>query len=149
MHLLPPPLDYWYTSFFFLTGPGPLHEIVVSTFSRSPLGRANTLSFLFLLLTPGLNVPPPSPCFLALAFSLFLSLILPLSCTPKLFCGQHISLIFSYILPYVLYYAIPPYSSSPFCCFLPHSPISPGWQSLFGMLLIFYSFSNFSRLYLF
>ena len=23
--LFPPPLDYWYTSFFFLAGPGPLH----------------------------------------------------------------------------------------------------------------------------
>ena len=37
---------------FFLAGPCPLHEIAVSAFSRSPLGRANTFSFLFLLLTP-------------------------------------------------------------------------------------------------
>ena len=38
-----------------------------------PLGRANTFSFLFLLLTPrkSLSVPPPSPCFLALASPYF------------------------------------------------------------------------------
>ena len=51
MHLLPLPRDYWYT-YFFLAGPGSLHKIAVSAFSRSPLGRANTFSFLFLLLTP-------------------------------------------------------------------------------------------------
>ena len=34
------------TSFFFLAGPGPLHEITVSAFSRSPLGRTNTFSVL-------------------------------------------------------------------------------------------------------
>ena len=68
------PLDYWFTSFFFLAGPDPLHEIVVSAFSRRPLGRANTFSFLCLLVTPVnlLRVPPPSPCFLALAFPLVL-----------------------------------------------------------------------------
>ena len=32
VHLLPP-LDYWYTSFFFLAVPGPLHEIVISASS--------------------------------------------------------------------------------------------------------------------
>ena len=37
MHLLPLPLDYRYVSFFFLAGPGPLPEIAVSAFSRSPL----------------------------------------------------------------------------------------------------------------
>ena len=37
--LVPPPSGYWYTSFFFLAVPGPLHEIAVSAFSRSPLGR--------------------------------------------------------------------------------------------------------------
>ena len=36
--LPPPPAYNWYTSFFFLAGPGPLHEIAVSTFSRSSLG---------------------------------------------------------------------------------------------------------------
>ena len=42
--------------------------------SRSLLGRANTISSLFLLLTPrkSLSVPPLSPCFLALVLSLFL-----------------------------------------------------------------------------
>ena len=36
---------------FFLAGPGPLPDLAVSAFSRSPLGRANTSSFLSLLLT--------------------------------------------------------------------------------------------------
>ena len=38
VHPLPPPLNYWYTSFFFLAGPDPLHEIAVSAFSRMSLG---------------------------------------------------------------------------------------------------------------
>ena len=81
----PPPPDYWPTSFFFLAGPGPLHEIAVSAFLRSPLGRANSFSFLFLLLIPrkSLSVSPLSPCFLALAFPLFLYFLLLLSCTPQ------------------------------------------------------------------
>ena len=37
--LFPPPPDYWHTSFFFLVGLGPLHEIAVSAFSRSPFGK--------------------------------------------------------------------------------------------------------------
>ena len=87
VHLLPPPLEYWYTSFSFLAGPGPIHEIAVSAFSRSPLGRAHTFSFLLLPVTPhkSLSAPPPLPRFLALAFSLFLSCILLLSCTPQTF----------------------------------------------------------------
>ena len=52
MHLLPSTTGIPGASFFFLAGPGPLHEIAVSAFSRSPLGRENTFSFLFLLLTP-------------------------------------------------------------------------------------------------
>ena len=69
VHLLPPPLDYCYTSFFFRAGPGPPHKITASGFSRSPLGRANTFSFLYISsLTPRMyrNVPPLSRCFLAL-----------------------------------------------------------------------------------
>ena len=45
MHLLPPPLDHWYTSSFWQV---PLHEIAIAAFSGIPLGRANTSSFLFL-----------------------------------------------------------------------------------------------------
>ena len=67
------PPHEWYTSVFFPAGPGPLHEIAVSAFSRSPLGRANTFSFLFLLLTPwkSPSVPPLSRRFLALTFPSF------------------------------------------------------------------------------
>ena len=35
-----------YCIYFFLAGPGPLPEIAVSSFSRSPLGRADMLPFL-------------------------------------------------------------------------------------------------------
>ena len=52
LHLLPPPPGFWYTPFFFLAGPSSLHEIAVSAFQRSPLGRANTFSFLPLRVTP-------------------------------------------------------------------------------------------------
>ena len=46
VHHLPPPLDYWYARYlFFLASPGPLHEIAVSAFSRSPLGRAYCIHF--------------------------------------------------------------------------------------------------------
>ena len=68
--LFPPPPDYWHTSFFFLAGPGPLHEIAVTAFSRSPLGRANTFSFLFLLLTPRKSLECSSPFTLFLIASL-------------------------------------------------------------------------------
>ena len=38
VHPRPPP-DYCFVSFFFLVGPGPILEIPVSAFLRSPLGR--------------------------------------------------------------------------------------------------------------
>ena len=44
-------------------GPGPLHEIAFSAFSRSPLGRANIFSFQYLPSTPRiyLRASPISP----------------------------------------------------------------------------------------
>ena len=39
---IPPPPDYLHTPFFFLAGPGPLHDNEVSSFLRSPLRRANS-----------------------------------------------------------------------------------------------------------
>ena len=56
VHLLPPPPGYWYTSFFFMAGPGHPHQIAVSAFSQSPLGRANTCSFLYLLSIPRISL---------------------------------------------------------------------------------------------
>ena len=53
---------------FFLVGPGPLHEIAVSAFSRSPFGRATAFSFKCIF---------PEPPYISLAcfssFTLFLS----------------------------------------------------------------------------
>ena len=106
----------------------------VSALSRSPLGRANTFSFLSDTLAPRLSasVPPLSPCLLTLAFPLLLSFLLLVSLVPrKLLHGQCLCLVSSYILPYFLDYATPPYSSSPFCYFLPYPPINYGCQPLY------------------
>ena len=68
---------------FFLVGPGPLHEIAVSAFSRSPFGRADTFSFQHLPSTPHISLiaSPISHYFLALAFSFLLLFLQLLSCT--------------------------------------------------------------------
>ena len=99
------------TTIFFLAGPGNLHEIAVSAFSRSPSGRANTFSFL----TPRISVSAPhSPQFLALVFPSFCPFFCCCLVPPKLLYGQHLFLVSSNTLPYFLDYASPPYSSSPF-----------------------------------
>ena len=74
----------------FLAGPGHLHEIAASVFSRSPLGRANTFSFLFLGSIPRLSLKRFSYFTLFLkryeAFPLFLSFLsflLLLSCASQ------------------------------------------------------------------
>ena len=54
-----------------------------------------------------------------------------------------ISLISSYILPSSLDYALPPFSSSPFCCFLPYRPISYSLQPLLWHVLALYCHFNF------
>ena len=84
--------------------------MAVSACSCSPLGRANTFSFLFLPLPPRLSlfVPPLSPYLLALAFPLFLPFLFFSILYPPKFYGQEV-LVSSYILPYFLDYAIPSY----------------------------------------
>ena len=133
--LLPPSLDYyWYTSFFFLADPGPLHEIAISAFSRSPLGRANTFSLWSLLLTHrvSLSVPPRSPCFLVLTFPFFSILYFTSVLYPENFSMDSISSWFPPISfrtsSITLSHLIP---ARPFGNFLPYGPISYGWQSLF------------------
>ena len=128
----------------FLAGPGPVHEIAVSTFSRSPLlGCAHVILFHFSL--PSIlrislsSVPPLSPCFLALACPLFISFLFSSVLYPAnlLYSYYSISCLFpltSIVLPYFLVsspilsyfldYAIPCGSGSPFGYFLPYSPIS-------------------------
>ena len=136
MHLLPP-LDYWYTYFFLLAGPGPLHDTAVSAYSRS-------CTYGFIAIS-SLNPPYISMC--CSSFTLFLSanlsLISILLCSSVL-CAPQTSpwtltllgfLLYTYILPHFLAYAIPSYSSPLFPCFLPCSPISHGWQPFIGVLL--------------
>ena len=103
-------------------------------------------SFLFL---PSIPCISPSaflipPCFVALAFPFFLSLLLLLPCTfqtsrrtsPFLGFPLHPSILFNY--------AIPHFSSSPFRYFLPYSSINYYcWQPLFGLFLTLYCHFNF------
>ena len=130
VHLLSPPLNYWHTSFFFLAGPGPLHESAVSALSRGPFGRSNTFSFLSVLLGPRkpLSVPPLSPCFLALAFPLFLSFLLLLSCTPRSYL-RTVSLLGFLLYPSILSRLRYP-TLFQLVLLLLSSPISYGWQPL-------------------
>ena len=57
MHVLLPTTGILRISLSFVVDPGPLHEIAVSAFLRSPFGRADTISFLNLpSSTPGTSV---------------------------------------------------------------------------------------------
>ena len=78
------PTDYGYVYLFFLTGPGPLHKITVSTFSCNPLARIIMFSFIYL------SQPPVYFFFFLPAFSFF-SIILLLSSTPQM-CPWTVSL---------------------------------------------------------
>ena len=143
MHLLLPPPGYWYISCFFLAGPGLLHDIAVLGVS-SRFGRVITFSF-----PPLLN--PPNTCKHLFSFTLFLgaslSLISIISFTavvsPKRLYGWYFFSVSSYILPYFLDYAIPPYSTSPFCYFLPYGSTSYGWRPLLFVFLISYFHFDF------
>ena len=113
---------YWYTSFFFLGGPGPLHEIAVSAFSRNPLGRAFTFSFQSFQLTPCVSLLFG---LMSSSFALFLSASVSLqsfhsylSCTP----------LTSLWTLFLLDDGMP---AHPFVNFLSYSPISFGWQPRF------------------
>ena len=72
VHLSPPSPDHWHTSFFFLAGPGHLHEIAVSAFSRKSIGPCK---YLFIPIA-SLNPPYYSERFSD--FTLFLSASLSL-----------------------------------------------------------------------
>ena len=136
--LIPPlPPDYWHTSFIFLAGPGPLHEIAVSAFSRSPLGRANTFSFLFLLLTPRKSLKCCSSFTLFLSASVsnmymlsFSSVLYPANFSMDIISSWFLPISFQTFSTTLSHL----YSISPFCYFLSYSPISYGWQPLFWQL---------------
>ena len=148
LRLVPPPSDYWYTPFFFLASPGPLHENAVSAFSRSPLDRANTFSFLSVILAPrtSLNVLRTSRCLLALA-SLSLSCIISFASVLYLanlsIMDSTSSLVTSWLRPYFFDYAITPYSSSPFFAALTSNPSAIAGNLFFGMFPTLYCHFNF------
>lgn len=108
VHILPPPCHWRCALFVFVTGPGPSCEVAVSMFSRSPLGRANTFSFL------SLSLNTPKYHILVLAGPLFLFLRLLLSCTPIVSMG------IVYYCVFILYPSVisrlhsPTHASSPF-----------------------------------
>ena len=111
-------------------------RIVFSAFLRSPIvGRCK-----YVFIPMSCLIPPVYTevfllfhyIFLSASISLFLSFLLHLSRTPQTFLWTVSLLGASYIRPYSLDYAIPPYSSSFFGYFLPYGPISfDGWQPLF------------------
>ena len=106
-------------SFFFLAGPGHLHEIAVSAFSRSsshfPVYLLRfVLRFHLVFLSANLFLP---------SILFFFFCLVPC----KLPGGHHLFLVPPYIPPYFLIHAILPYSSSPFCYSLPYSSINCGW----------------------
>ena len=139
VHPRPSRPGYWSISFLFLVGPGPLHEIAVSAFSRSLLGHANAFSFQYLPST--LHI-----CFKCFSsFTLFLSA--SLSLPAKLLYGQYLLInpsmfsrprypilfqlalsLFSPIQPYQLWLA-----TSFLAYSLPHTPLST-----FSRLSLFY-----------
>ena len=142
LHLLPPrPPGYWYTSFFFLAGPGPLHEIGVrfSVFAKFTV----PCKYLFIP-TPSLSLPyisrvfsPVSPCFLpllAVALPFFLSFLFYFYFVPpKLLYGHHLLVGFILLSFHVFSTTLfpPYYSSSPFFVnSLPYRSINYGWQPL-------------------
>ena len=106
----------------FLAGPGPLHERAFSAPSCGPFGRANTFSFLTLLLTNRIPLTVPPLHLKAFVFSPYLYpfFYFCLALTEFLY-GQYIFLFSSYVLPYFPDYAMQPCSRSPFVTF----PIQP------------------------
>ena len=100
VHLLRPPPGYWYTSFFFLAGPGYLLEIAVAAFSRSPLGCANTLSFLLLRPISRTSLKCFFFRFHLLFLSANLSLLPTLSCASALYLPHFsVDITSSWFLP--------------------------------------------------
>ena len=110
-------------------GPGPLHEIAFSAFSRSPLGRAERFhSYIFPqlpVLRTSRKASPLSPHFSALAFPFLLFFILLLSCTHQT-ALQAVPLLGLPLTPSIFFRLRYPilFQLSPFCYFLPYSPIS-------------------------
>ena len=91
-----PPPNYWYTSFFFLAGLGPLHEIAVSALSQS-IGPCKYSLFPISSLTPRiyLHVLPLSRYSLALPAPLIISLFSLIYCIPKVLYGLYLVLVSS------------------------------------------------------
>ena len=121
--LIPPPPDYWHTSFWQVQIP-----YTESQFQRFRLVHwAVQIRFIPI---SSLNPPYISKC--PSSFTLLVLVFFYFCLAPrKLLYRQYLFLASSHILPYILDYAIPPYSSSPFCYFLSYSPIGYGWQPLF------------------
>ena len=148
--VLPHGCKYKYMCFYFLLVPATgiplssfwhiqvtyLLESAVSTFSRSPSGRADTFSFLFLPSIPRICMSMYSSdatLFRSASFSL---LSIHSSTSAMYFPNLQVD-ITSFWFPPILFhtfsinYAIPPFSSSSFSNLLPYSSIDSGRQPLF------------------
>ena len=147
VHLLPP-LGHWYTSFFFLAGPGPPHEIAVSAFSRRVIGPC---SYVFIdipfLITPCVSPSHSrvSPYLLALALPRLLSFLLRLSCIPE--TSLRTSCLLGFLLTlFHSFSTTPPHltPARPSVTLLPYSSMSYIAGNLFfGMPLTLYCHFNF------
>ena len=96
-----------------------------------------------------MNIFPRSNFFLALAFPLLPCLLLPLSRTPQTSPRTVFFLVSSEALPQFVDYSIPPYSSSPLCCFLQTALSAIAGFLFLACSLLYIAISTFSRLYLF
>ena len=129
-----------------LVGPGPLHDIAVSAFSRSPLGRADTFLFQFLLSTPRISLSdsPLSLFFLVLAFPFYYLFYICLVPAKLRYRQYQVPLLGSPLHPSIfLDYVIPSYSSSPYCHFLSYSIINNGCHLFSGVFFTLYFHFNF------
>ena len=150
VRLLPPP-GYWSTS-FLLSNRSPTRKLQFQRFREVHWDVQNTFSFISVRFIPRIffRVSPMSPWFLALAFPFFLSFLLPVSCTSQTSLRTSSLWFHPIFLPCLLCYAIPPYSSSPFCYFLQYSysMSTMAGNLFFGMFVtLFCHFNSLTSLF--
>ena len=146
--LLPPPGYYWYTSFFFLAVPDHFRKIAVSTFSRSPSGRANTFSFLRLRLNPRMFLFGKCLSGFTLSLSASLSLLSILSSASALYLPNFSTDITSSLFPPVPFHTFSTTLShlipARHLVTFPHTAVSTmAGNFFFGMFLLLYCRFNF------
>ena len=129
VHLFSPPPGYWYVYLFLLYGRSRspiIRKRSCSVFAESIGSCKYTFSFLFLPSTPRISPSAFSipPCFLVLAFPLFLSFLLLLPCTSQTSRRTSPLLGFPLHPSKLSQLRYPTLFSSPLCHFVPYSAIN-------------------------